>query len=180
MKDVSVGKALNRVDGRLKVTGKAQYAAEIPVANLTYAVIATSPVGRGRLLAVDTSRALKTPGVLQVITTENPPRLPGAKKKVDAIDRLLQLLQDDEIHYADQPVAVVVAASLESAQEAAASIHASYAETGVDIRLNPNSGAAYAPPKATRALTTRSSRSSRATAADARANANDARSRALT
>jgi xanthine dehydrogenase YagR molybdenum-binding subunit len=148
MKDASVGRALSRVDGRLKVTGKAQYAAEIPVANVTYAVIATSDSGRGHVVSVDVSRAQKVPGVLQVITSANAPRLPGAKAKSDPNDRILQLLQEDDIHYSDQPIAVVVASTLESAQEGAAAVSASYVNTPVHNQLSSTAPDAYVPKKA--------------------------------
>jgi xanthine dehydrogenase YagR molybdenum-binding subunit len=148
MKNGSVGSAISRVDGPLKVTGKAQYAAEIPVANVAHAVIATSSVGRGRLLAVDVSRAEKVPGVLRVITFSNSPALQGAKKKSDPNDRILQLLQDDEILYADQPIAIAVATTLESAQEAAALVNASYAPIPLSVELTPNSADAYKPQQA--------------------------------
>ncbi|MEI9938772.1 MAG: xanthine dehydrogenase family protein molybdopterin-binding subunit [Pseudomonadota bacterium] len=148
MKDVNVGRAIERVDGPLKVTGKAQYAAEIPVANLTHALIVTSAVGRGQLIGVDIGRAEKVPGVLRVITAETAPRLPGAKAKSDANDRLLQLLQEDEIHYADQPIALVVASTLESAQEAAALVSARYASTAPSVVLSTTSPDSYAPQKA--------------------------------
>jgi xanthine dehydrogenase YagR molybdenum-binding subunit len=148
MKDVSVGRAIDRVDGRLKVTGKAQYAAEIPVANVSYAVIATSHSGHGRLAAIDVSQAEKVPGVLHVITSANAPHLPGAKAKSDPNDRLLQVLQDDDIHYADQPIAVVIAQTLESAQEGAAAIRASYVAGSVNSELDPAAPDVYMPTKA--------------------------------
>ncbi len=144
----SVGRALDRVDGPLKVTGKAQYAAEIPVANVAYAVIVTSPVGRGHLLGVDTQAAEKTPGVLHVLTSANAPSLPGAKTKADPNDRLLQLLQDEEIHYSDQPIALVVGSTLESAQEGAASVSATFAPTPLTVALDPSSPDLYTPKKA--------------------------------
>ena len=144
----SVGRALDRVDGPLKVTGKAEYAAEIPVANVAYAVIVTSALGRGQLLGLDTRAAESTPGVLHVVTSANAPHLPGAKTKADANDRLLQLLQDDEVHYSDQPIAVVIAESLESAQEAAASMQATFAPAPLTVSLDPSSADAYAPKKA--------------------------------
>ncbi len=136
MKQVSVGRALDRVDGPLKVTGKAQYAAEIPVANLTHALIVTSGVGRGKLVGVDIGRAEKVAGVLRVLTADNAPRLPGAKTKSDPNDRLLQVLQEDEIHYSDQPIALVVASTLESAQEAANLVSARYASTPVSVAFS--------------------------------------------
>jgi xanthine dehydrogenase YagR molybdenum-binding subunit len=144
----SVGRALDRVDGPLKVTGKAQYAAEIPVANVAHAVIVTSPVGRGKLLAVDVHAAEQVPGVLKVISSANAPSLPGATAKTDPNDRLLQLLQDDEIHYNDQPIALVVASTLESAQEGAAAVQATFAPAALTIALDPTSPDAYAPKKA--------------------------------
>ncbi len=145
MKELSVGRPLDRVDGRLKVTGKAQYAAEIPVANVTYAVIATSSVGRSTLASVDVSRAEKVPGVLRVITSANAPHLPGAKTKSDPNDRLLQVLQDDDVHYSDQPIAIVVASTLEAAQEGAHALSASYLPADVKAELSASSPDAYAP-----------------------------------
>jgi len=148
MKDVNVGRALDRVDAPLKVTGKAQYAAEIPVANLTHALIVTSAVARGQLLGVDISRAEKVLGVLRVITAETAIHLPGAKTKSDANDRLLQLLQEDEIHYSDQPIAVVVANTLEGAQEAADLVSARYAPTPPSLAFSSTAAGSYAPKKA--------------------------------
>jgi xanthine dehydrogenase YagR molybdenum-binding subunit len=148
MKTDSVGSAISRVDGPLKVTGKAQYAAEIPVANLAHAVLVTSAVGRGQLLFVDSARAQRVPGVLRIISSANAPKLPGAKTKSDPNDRILQLLQDDDIHYADQPIAVVVASTLESAQEAAALVSASYAPAALNVELTANLPEAYQPKQA--------------------------------
>ena len=148
MKDPNVGRPLDRVDGRLKVTGKAQYAAEIPVANVTYAVIVTSALGRSHLATLDVKRAESTPGVLAVITSANAPRLPGAKTKADSNDRLLQLLQDDDVLYADQPIAVVVASTLESAQAGAGAIRASYASGAVSAQLRADAPDAYTPKRA--------------------------------
>ncbi len=148
MSNGQVGRPLARVDGPLKVTGRAQYAAEIPVANVAHALIVTSAAGRGQLLTLDVSHAQKVPGVLHVISSGNAPKLPGAKTKSDPNDRILQVLQDDEIHYADQPIAVVVATTLESAQEAAALLSASYAPGAIDIALQQNAAGVYAPKKA--------------------------------
>ncbi|MEI9954241.1 MAG: xanthine dehydrogenase family protein molybdopterin-binding subunit [Pseudomonadota bacterium] len=148
MKDVSVGRALERVDGPLKVTGKAQYAAEIPVANLTHALIVTSAVGPGKLLGLDTARAEQVAGVLRVITAQNAPKLPGAKTKSDPNDRLLQVLQEDEIHYCDQPIAIIVASTLESAQEAGYLLSARYAPSPPSVVLSSTAPGSYAPKKA--------------------------------
>jgi xanthine dehydrogenase YagR molybdenum-binding subunit len=148
MKDVSVGRAIDRVDAPLKVSGKAQYAAEIPVANLTHALIVTSAVARGKLSGVDISRAEKVAGVLRIITADTAAKLPGAKAKSGPIDRVLQVLQDDEIHYCDQPIAVVVASTLESAQEAANLVSARYAASAPTVAFSSTAADSYAPAKA--------------------------------
>jgi xanthine dehydrogenase YagR molybdenum-binding subunit len=85
---------------------------------------------------------------LRVITADNAPQLPGAKAKSDPNDRLLQVLQEDEIHYADQPIALVVADSLERAQEAAGLISARYAASAANVNLVRNTADEYTPAKA--------------------------------
>ncbi len=126
MKASSVGKPLDRIDAVLKVTGKAEYAAEVAVANVAYGVIVTATVPRGRIRAIDTESAENAPGVVAVLTHRNAPRLPGGTKKLGSIDRLLQVLQDDKVLYNDQPVALVVADTLEQAQHAAGLVKVQY------------------------------------------------------
>jgi xanthine dehydrogenase YagR molybdenum-binding subunit len=148
------GQGLDRVDARLKVTGKAVYAAEFAVANVAHAVIVTAAAATGQIEAIDVARAVVSPGVLLVMTHENAPRLPE-KKPADGqspTERRLQLLQDAQIHYGDQPIAVVVADTLERAQHAA---HLVSARSGGSSR-RPQSeveeaiGAAYAPARIVR------------------------------
>ena len=57
-----------RVDSRLKVTGEAPYAADIPVANLAYAVLVTSRIARGEVQSISLDSAKAVPGVLDVIS----------------------------------------------------------------------------------------------------------------
>jgi xanthine dehydrogenase YagR molybdenum-binding subunit len=113
-----VGKGIERADARQKATGRASYSAEIGIANVAYAVMVTSTVARGTVANIDTQAAERVPGVLAVITHANAPRLPKAKK-AGPQDRILQLLQDAEILYNDQPIAVVVADTLERIRDAA-------------------------------------------------------------
>src|SRR5438105_2530639 len=99
-----VGQGIERVDAPLKVTGKADYAAEIAVANVAHAVMVTSTIARGKIAEIDTRAAAQVPGVLAVLTHLNAPKLPKTKK-ASPQDRVLQILQDDEVHYNDQPIA---------------------------------------------------------------------------
>src|SRR5438270_3719751 len=74
----SVGQPLDRIDGRLKVTGGARYAAEYAVPDVVHAVLVTSTIAKGRIRSMDTSAAQKLTGVLKILTPFNAPKLPGA------------------------------------------------------------------------------------------------------
>jgi xanthine dehydrogenase YagR molybdenum-binding subunit len=141
----SIGTAIDRVDAHAKVTGAADYAADTPVANVAHAVIVGSAVARGKLSAVDSREAGRLPGVIAVLAPGAVPRLPAAESGKNPGDRVLQLLQDDEIWYADQPIAVVVADTLERAQHAAALVTATYDATPPVAAIESLLGEAYEP-----------------------------------
>jgi xanthine dehydrogenase YagR molybdenum-binding subunit len=116
-----IGKPISRLDARAKVTGTATYAAETEVANIAHAVIVGSPIARG-MITLDTNAASRQPGVLRVLSAGNAPTIAAYERDMKKGDKQLQLLQDDRVWYVDQPIAVVVADTLERAQHAAASI----------------------------------------------------------
>jgi xanthine dehydrogenase YagR molybdenum-binding subunit len=142
----SVGKPLDRIDGRLKVTGKASFSAEIRVANVAYATIVGSTIASGRVTDVDARAAERAPGVLAVLTAKSAPKLPGATEKSKSGGRVLQLLQDDRVLYDGQPVAVVVADTFERATRAAAMLDVRYAPANAHAELVPGYPGAIAPP----------------------------------
>jgi xanthine dehydrogenase YagR molybdenum-binding subunit len=141
----AVGKGLDRVDARLKVTGQATYAAEVQVAGVAHAVMVTSSIAKGRIAAIDTAAASAARGVLTVLTHENAMRLPGAARKATPVDKILQLLQDDRVLYNDQPVALVVADTLEHAQHAATLVRPRYDAEQPTAELDLPGGEAYEP-----------------------------------
>ncbi|MGI4740911.1 MAG: xanthine dehydrogenase family protein molybdopterin-binding subunit [Janthinobacterium lividum] len=122
-----VGQPLTRVDGRAKVTGAAKYSAEYnSVPGLVHGVLKTSDVAKGRITGFDASAAQRAPGVLAILTHQNLPKLavtpdtPEGKKAIGAGVQMGFLpLTSDQIFYAAQPVALVVADTLEHAQHAA-------------------------------------------------------------
>jgi xanthine dehydrogenase YagR molybdenum-binding subunit len=128
----AVGQPVDRVDGRLKVTGTARYAAEAQLANVAYGVLVTSTIARGKVKDIDVAAAEKAPGVLAVLTHRNAPRLPDRKELSGTTDpsvgRPLQPLRDDVVHHNGQPVAVVVADTFERAMQAAALVRVTYRE----------------------------------------------------
>jgi xanthine dehydrogenase YagR molybdenum-binding subunit len=124
-----IGQPLDRTDGKAKTEGSARYAAEHPVPGMVHAVMVTSTIPSGRVAGVESADASQVPGVLLIITHENVMRLPEETKAGNVappIGRVLSLLQDDAVHYNNQPVAVVVADTLEHAREAAARLRIDY------------------------------------------------------
>ena len=63
-----IGRGVDRKDGRLKVTGRATYAAEHQLPGLLHGYLVTSTVARGRMTSLDTSAAEGAPGVVSVVT----------------------------------------------------------------------------------------------------------------
>ncbi len=122
---------MDRVDGKLKVTGVAQYAADRGAEGMLYGVPAGSTIARGRILAMNTERAEKSPGVAAVISRRTMPRLKMPANDFGSWTKLGEarlLFADDNIHYAGQYVALVVADTLEHATAAAALVDISYEE----------------------------------------------------
>jgi xanthine dehydrogenase YagR molybdenum-binding subunit len=128
-----VGQPLDRVDGRLKVTGQARYAAEWQFPDVAYAVLVTGTIAKGRITRLHIGKAEQSPGVIAVLTHENTPKLayeePKERAPVDpAAGRKLRPLQNDAIYYNGQPIAIVVAQSFEQATYAASLVQAEYRE----------------------------------------------------
>jgi xanthine dehydrogenase YagR molybdenum-binding subunit len=139
MSQPAIGASLVRIDGHAKVTGSARYAADFNRPNQAYAVIVGAAVGRGRVTAINTAEALHLPGVLTVLSHFNAPKLAYREHKgaIDpAFGERLHVLQDDEVRFYGQPVALVVAESLDEAERAAAALTIRYeaAQPVVDPR----------------------------------------------
>ena len=129
MNQGSVGKPMARVDGVLKVTGRATYAAEHVLPNLAHAVIVTSTVAKGRVKALDVSAVQHAAGVVAVISHLNAPKLAYREHKsaLDPTGERLHVLQDDVVRFNGQPIAIVVAETLDRAEYAALLVRIEYA-----------------------------------------------------
>ncbi|MBV9986597.1 MAG: xanthine dehydrogenase family protein molybdopterin-binding subunit, partial [Chitinophagaceae bacterium] len=121
---------INRVDGKLKVTGGARYFAEFEAQGLLYAVLATSTITRGSIIAIDTKAAENAPGVIGVFTHLNMPAIPGwdtpPSNNLPLGGQRYRILGGNQILFNGQPIAVAVADTLERAQYAASLIRAKY------------------------------------------------------
>ncbi|MEO3850188.1 xanthine dehydrogenase family protein molybdopterin-binding subunit [Streptomyces sp. B8F3] len=119
-----VGSPVPRIDGRAKVTGTATYAADAVVGGTLHGFLATSTVARGRITGIDTEEAERSAGVVAVFTHRNMPRL--TRPTYLSYLKSSIPLQETDIHHSGQPVAYVVAGTLEQAQHAATLIDVSY------------------------------------------------------
>ncbi|OJY78373.1 MAG: dehydrogenase [Rhodospirillales bacterium 70-18] len=141
----SIGRPLTRREGVLKVTGVARYAADNHPAGMLYAVLAASRIARGRVTCLDVPAAMAHPGVVAVMTPANRPALaldPDAK--LHPFMFRLDLLQSDAVRYANQPIAVVIAETLEAATEGAALLAPRY--EALPARVGLDAGESFVPP----------------------------------
>lgn len=132
---------LNRVDGRAKVTGKAKYFAEFEAPGLTYCVMVTSGITRGTIATINTKQAERAPGVLAVFTHLNMPAIPGwadqaGNNKLPAGGEKYRMLGSDKVLFNGQPIALVIADTLERAQYAASLVKATYNKAPHKTDLN--------------------------------------------
>jgi xanthine dehydrogenase YagR molybdenum-binding subunit len=108
---LAVGKPISRVDGRVKVTGAARYAADNQFPDLVHAALVCSTIAHGAVTGIDGGRALEHPGVLRVLADFS-----GVKLAFDP----------RQVSFFGQPVAVVVAATLEAAVHGATLVSVRY------------------------------------------------------
>ncbi|MBD2755218.1 xanthine dehydrogenase family protein molybdopterin-binding subunit [Spirosoma validum] len=138
----AIGKPISRVDGNEKVTGKAKYAAEFNVPDLTYGYVVSSAIAKGKITNIDASDALSLDGVLKVFTYKNRPKLAWfdiSYKDQDAPPGSpFRPLQDETIKYSGQPIALVVAETFEVARYAASLVRIEYKEDTHETDLEAN------------------------------------------
>lgn len=121
----AIGQPFSRVDGRLKTTGKATFAAEYKIDGVTHGALVFSRIARGKIKGIDTRAAETAPGVIAVLTHENAPKMKktavfgSGSEEAGAASSSILYLNTDQIYFYGQPIAVVVAETLEQAQHAA-------------------------------------------------------------
>ncbi len=124
------GTPVDRVDGLLKVTGKATYATDYKVDHMAYACIFKSTIAAGTITRIDSAEAEKIPGILAVITHLNAPKLnPRGGLRGGA------LLQGPEVKFYGQHIGIIVAETFEQASHAARLVKVEYqaSEARVDF-----------------------------------------------
>lgn len=158
MSTAYIGKPVSRVDGRAKVTGEAKYAAEYATPGLVHGWVVSSPIARGKIVAIDASEALRLPGVIRVFSHENTSNLAwfdsSYRDQIAPPGSPFRPLYDAEVHFSSQPVALVVADSLELARYASTLVrieyeglpHATDLEANLESARRPKERAGIKPP----------------------------------
>jgi xanthine dehydrogenase YagR molybdenum-binding subunit len=140
----TIGTAVPRVDGPLKTTGTAKYAADFNFKNTAYGVPVCSTIAKGKIVSIDTDAVKAMPGVLLVLTHDNIGPVYHAEPGVNGItvSESRPPFEDNTIRYWGQYVAVVVAETFEQATAAAHAAKVKYeAETpNVSMQLNDLDG----------------------------------------
>ncbi|MCC6777172.1 MAG: xanthine dehydrogenase family protein molybdopterin-binding subunit [Hyphomicrobiales bacterium] len=141
-----IGTPTSRVDGHAKVTGTARYAGEFSAPGLAYGCVVTASIAKGRIESIDARAALAVPGVLDVLTHENRPKM--ARSDSAYMDEVApggspyRPLYDGKILFSRQPVALVLAEEWEIARFAASLVDVTYeAEAhATDLHAQQNEG----------------------------------------
>ena len=138
-----MGDSLDRVDGRVKVTGAARYAAEYNLPNIAYGVLVTSTIAKGHIRHINTSTAEKAPGVLAIISHLNAPKVAGYENQVNnegsrVYGQEFRLFYDNKIYHNHQPVALAVADTWERANYAASLVQVQYDKEPHQTNLEQN------------------------------------------
>ena len=142
-----IGTAVNRKDGRAKVTGTATYAAEHQIPGLVHGYLVTASIANGRIKSIDTNAAEKAPGVIAVFTHKNAPKMfmPANNFMSSKIYEARLPLSDDKVHYGGQIIGLVVADTLERSRHAAHLVKVEY-ETQQPLVEAKNATFKEAPP----------------------------------
>jgi xanthine dehydrogenase YagR molybdenum-binding subunit len=141
----NIGQPLTRREALLKVTGRAHFAADNHPAGMLYAVIASARIASGKVAHLDVAAALKHPGVIEVMTPDNrPPLALDPDAKLHPFMFRLDLLQNHDVRYANQAIAVVIGETLEAATEGAHLLDPQYETTVPRVGLDAVDG--FVPP----------------------------------
>ena len=148
LNESATGKAIDRVEGHLKVTGMAKYASEFPIKDKVYGQGLNSTIAKGEIVSIDTSEAEKLPGVLKIITYKNAEKLKTFDKQMTEVSTtsIAPVLQTNKVHFYGEYVGLVVAETFEQAQYAARLVKFKYKkDANPAIHLEKLRAKAYKP-----------------------------------
>ena len=124
----NLGQSIPRHDGPIKVTGAALYAGDRNLPSQLYAVFVNATIPAGRVFSIETTAALARAGVVRVLKASDMPRVHGKLDEISVPPLATRFIpmQSDDIVYEGQPVAMVLAESLQAAEAGAAVVRVRY------------------------------------------------------
>jgi CO/xanthine dehydrogenase Mo-binding subunit len=128
METTQIGKTVRRLDYETKVTGKAQYLADMTVPGMCHGKILRSTYPHARIKRIDASKAAKVPGVMAVITRDDILHDEGIEPFYGPVFKDQTIVAVDKVRHVGDPVAAVAALTVDAAEEALALIEVDYEE----------------------------------------------------
>ena len=113
-----IGKSYRRLDYETKVTGRAQYLADMNVPGMCHGKILRSPYTHARILKIDTAKASKVPGVVAVLTRDDILHDEGIEPYYGPVFKDQTIVAVEKVRHVGDPVAAVAALSVDAAEEA--------------------------------------------------------------
>ena len=144
-----IGQPHRRLEGRLKVTGAAQYAGEYSAENLLYGYVVSSTIAKGEIKSITEAAARAVPGVVEIFTHNNRPTLAWFNFQYTdmaaAAGEHFKPLHNAKIMFWGQPIALVVADTFEGARYAASLLEIAYEEEAFQTDLKQSLSLAHKP-----------------------------------
>ena len=143
MELADIGKTFRRLDYETKVTGRAQYLADMNVPGMCHGKILRSPYAHARILRIDTAKASKVPGVVAVLTRDDILHDEGIEPYYGPVFKDQTIVAVEKVRHVGDPVAAVAALSVDAAEEALRLIEVDYQELPavLDVHQALKSGA---------------------------------------
>jgi CO/xanthine dehydrogenase Mo-binding subunit len=143
MELADIGKTFRRLDYETKVTGRAQYLADMNVSGMCHGKILRSPFPHARIKRIDTTKALKVPGVLAIITRDDIMHDEGIEPYYGPVFKDQTIVAVEKVRHVGDPVAAVAALTFDAAEEALKLIDVEYEELPavLDVHQAVKSGA---------------------------------------
>ena len=128
MELADIGKTVRRLDYETKVTGRAQYLADMSVPGMCHGKILRSPYPHARIKKIDVSNARKMPGVVAVLTRDDILHDEGIEPYYGPVFKDQTIVAVDKVRHVGDPVAAVAAVTMDAAEEALRLIEVDYEE----------------------------------------------------
>ncbi|MBI2998290.1 MAG: hypothetical protein HYY46_07520, partial [Deltaproteobacteria bacterium] len=126
---MTIGKEnVRRLDYETKVTGRAQYLADMSVPGMCHGKILRSPYPHARIIRIDASQALKVPGVVAVLTRDDILHDEGIEPFYGPVFKDQTIVATEKVRHVGDPVAAAAALTVDAAEEALRAIEVDYEE----------------------------------------------------